>query len=568
MTSPNGLRAALYTRISTDETNQPHSLGAQKRSLETFARSQGWTVVETYKDMASGATLDRPDLQRALSDAKQGQFDVLVVYRLDRLVRSQRLIWDVLEEFESYGVLFRSMSEHIDTTHPMGRLVTGIIAGFGGFEREIMIDRIKQGISSKAAKGYWVGGQAAFGYVMSSETKNLEVVPDEADLVRVIYRKYLDEGVGLKTIAGWLNDQGFRTKLGNAWSTTAVARVLRSPTYAGLVRVDGIPTRGLHEPIVDELDWARAQDILDERGERGTRSPDYSTYILTGLMRCPTCGGAYVGCSTRKPSGDKYRYYCCTHKAKKGAGVCDSPNLPAEAIEALVKANILQAFESTALFQDAWERDCSATTEQTNNLPKEIQHAKKALATVRRKKDRYYEAFEAESLDSAELRDRLAKLNADEGQIAGRLSDLESQLTAADSPPPPDRHELAHLRDRVAEALDQEGTPALRAFIRSVVEKVRIRSDLSGTLVLRVPTATAPTSDKSLVRTAEPLVEVSGPGPPASPLRTSRAVPGHCVLARGSSPVEGLPGGRRPYRDVATPETPETNVRPGCWTGR
>jgi len=115
------VRVATYTRISTDEERQPYSLGSQDERLSAYIASQeGWEKARTFTDQRSGATLDRPALQRALAEAKAGRYDLLLVYRVDRLARSVRGLAQILEELDSAGVAFRSATEPFDTSTPRG----------------------------------------------------------------------------------------------------------------------------------------------------------------------------------------------------------------------------------------------------------------------------------------------------------------------------------------------------------------------------------------------------------------------------------------------------------------
>jgi site-specific DNA recombinase len=154
-----GTRVAIVTRISTDEVNQPYSLEAQTKGLEAFVASQpGQAVTHRFVDQASGATLERPGLQGALAAAKAGEFDVLLVYRIDRLTRSIVGLMTIVSELDAAGVALRSATEPIDTQGPVGRMLLQLLGIFAEFERGLLIDRITKGFESKAARGEWLGG--------------------------------------------------------------------------------------------------------------------------------------------------------------------------------------------------------------------------------------------------------------------------------------------------------------------------------------------------------------------------------------------------------------------------
>src|SRR5258708_6983444 len=156
---PMMLRIATYTRISTDEENQPYSLEAQANRLRGFIRSQDrWRTVRRFSDQMTGSTLERPGLQQALSEAKLKRFDLLLVYRVDRIARSVRGLAEILEQLDQAGVAFRSATEPFDTATAAGRMVVQMLGVFAEFERATIIDRVIAGMERKDARGGWLGG--------------------------------------------------------------------------------------------------------------------------------------------------------------------------------------------------------------------------------------------------------------------------------------------------------------------------------------------------------------------------------------------------------------------------
>lgn len=226
------LRIATYTRIPTDEDHQPYSLEAQAGRLEKYVASQdGWVLVRRFSDQKSGATLDRPELQRALREAKAGRFDLLLVYRVDRLSRSVRGLAHILEELDAVSVAFRSATEPFDTSTPAGRLMVQMLGVFAEFERATIIDRVVAGMERKAARGEWHGGQVPYGYDVDKATGFLSPNPADAALVPQIFRLYAQHRHGSREVAWWLNKHGHRTRKGRAWSHTGVLTVLRNRVY-------------------------------------------------------------------------------------------------------------------------------------------------------------------------------------------------------------------------------------------------------------------------------------------------------------------------------------------------
>jgi site-specific DNA recombinase len=150
------VRVAIYRRISTDEERQPFSLDAQQERLAAYIATQpGWVLTRSYSDRMSGKRLDRPGLQQALQDARAGRYDLLLVFKVDRLARSTGGLAKVLEELDTGGVAFRSASEPFDTSTAAGRMMMQMLGVFAEFEREMIVERTRMGLARKAARGEW-----------------------------------------------------------------------------------------------------------------------------------------------------------------------------------------------------------------------------------------------------------------------------------------------------------------------------------------------------------------------------------------------------------------------------
>ena len=220
--APPSVRCAIYTRKSTDEGLDMdfNSLDAQREAAESFIASQrheGWTVHPTRYDDGgySGGSIERPALQRLLTDIEEGLVDCIVVYKVDRLSRSLMDFARIMETLEKRNVSFVSVTQQFNTTHSMGRLTLNILLSFAQFEREIIAERTRDKMSAARRKGKWVGGMLILGYDVSPKGSRLIVNEDEAGRVRAIFRIYI-ERQSLLTTAEELNRRGWTTK---RWTT-------------------------------------------------------------------------------------------------------------------------------------------------------------------------------------------------------------------------------------------------------------------------------------------------------------------------------------------------------------
>ncbi|MDE3070865.1 MAG: recombinase family protein, partial [Acidobacteriota bacterium] len=277
------MRVCLYTRISTDEENQPTSLHSQRERLERFVSSQeGWRVVAHEEDRATGTKLDRPGLQAALELARQGKIDLLLVYRVDRLSRKVRQLAQLAEELDRAGVALRSATEPFDTGAAAGRMMLQMLAVFAEFEHATIVDRITAGIERRAKEGRWASGRVAFGY-RRDEQKLVVADERESPVVKRIFRLYAEDRLGTTSIARLLAEDHAPAPA-RGWQPAVVQWLLQNEAYLGRVNWRGESFPGLHEPLVDEQTFAAAQALLRERGEDLTRRRgNRSEFLLSGV---------------------------------------------------------------------------------------------------------------------------------------------------------------------------------------------------------------------------------------------------------------------------------------------
>ena len=190
------IRCAIYTRKSTERGLQLefNSLQAQREACIAYIKSQaseGWRALPHHYDDAaySGGSLDRPALQRLLKDISDGEIDVVVVYKIDRLTRSLTDFAKLVEQFEAKAVSFVAVTQQFNTTTSMGRLILNVLLSFTQFEREVTSERIRDKIAASKRKGLWVGGMAPLGY--DTKDRKITVNRPEAETVRTIFQSYL-----------------------------------------------------------------------------------------------------------------------------------------------------------------------------------------------------------------------------------------------------------------------------------------------------------------------------------------------------------------------------------------
>jgi len=290
------LRCAIYTRVSTDQGLEQdfNSLDAQREASEAYIKSQaheGWRLIREHYDDGgfSGGSMDRPALQKLLVDVQARRIDVIVVYKVDRLTRSLADFAKLVETFDAHGVPFVSVTQSFNTTTSMGRLTLNVLLSFAQFEREVTGERIRDKIAASKKKGMWMGGVVPLGYRV--ENRALHIVEDHAEIVRSLFRRYLEAGSVVR-LKQQLDAEGVRLPVrthgagrstgGGLFSRGHVYKLLSNPIYVGRIAHKDQVHEGQHQPIVIQDLWDRVQqNLCDHLGAAWTKRTRQSSDAAT-----------------------------------------------------------------------------------------------------------------------------------------------------------------------------------------------------------------------------------------------------------------------------------------------
>ena len=347
------VRCAIYTRVSTDSglDQEFNSLDAQYDAASAYIRSQAhahWTMVRTRYDDGgfSGGSTDRPALQQLLADIKDGRVNVIVVYKVDRLTRSLADFAKLVELFDAHGVSFVSVTQQFNTTTSMGRLTLNVLLSFAQFEREVTSERIRDKVAASKRKGLWVGGMVPLGYELKD--RKLLIVEKEAELVRAIFRRYLELGSVNRLVVD-LKEKNLLTKVrklstgavsgGVPFSQGPLFYMLRNRFYVGEVSFKNEILPGSQPALMDRALFDAVQTKLTEQWSHRTVARTKSAALLAGLL-FDDAGHRMVATHATK-NRVRYRYYISEPHLR---GPCKSPlgsvsRVPAADIEgAIIKA--------------------------------------------------------------------------------------------------------------------------------------------------------------------------------------------------------------------------------------
>ncbi len=442
------IRAALYVRVSTDrQAEEGYSIEVQTERLTAYTKTfDGEVQFELYVDDGfSGATLERPAMQRLIQDAESGAVTHVLVYKLDRLSRSQKDTLHLIEDvFLPHNVAFISIQESFNTATAFGRAVVGILSVFAQLERENIYERTRSGMQKRVEAGYWPGGGGVpFGYDYDAE-RGILVPNADAETVRQIYDLYL-RGYALQTIANML---------GLKYEKLAAQIMLRK-TNIGIIEYNGEEYKGLHEPIVSREVYEKAIALHRQRSMARVTVP--ARHLLTGLLWCGVCGARM---RYQKWGKAGYKLVCYSQQISKPYLVkdpdCNNETVWAEDVEAAVTHDLMAM---TANDVGAPEDGAPALS-----LAETLKRKKMALETkLRRLYDLYAEAGNRVLLESIdELRSEIEGLDEKIESEEARGTLTESAKAA--------RENLRNIRETWPYMDDREK----RALILSVIEKITV----------------------------------------------------------------------------------------------
>lgn len=327
-------KAALSVRVSTVEQQDRGSIQTQIDFLYGYCKLYGIEVHDLYVDDGVSGTIDfaeRPGGKRLLEDAEKGCFDLVLVYKLDRLSRTVPGFYDTVKLLTHLGVSFRSATENFDTESALGRAMFGLLAVFAAFGRDTIVENCAEGKKRVTREGKWPGGPPPFGYKIVDHylQVNEDALPcgySEAGIIRLMFECLAERNLSLQQTCDHLTGLGIpcpaycrplrkakRTPKTH-WRSSTLGGMVAQPTYKGIHIYNNVE-RPCPAIISDAL-WEKTQEVIEKRrsycGRGGER-----LFLLKNLIRCGGCGGPYQASSYRhgvKIAGGRYVYLCARKK--------------------------------------------------------------------------------------------------------------------------------------------------------------------------------------------------------------------------------------------------------------
>jgi len=444
------MRAIVYSRVSTDaQERDGTSLDTQERACIEFARAQGWRVVESVRDAASGFSLDRPGIGRVRHLLRAGLADVVIAYAVDRLSRNQNQIGVIFDEIEQVGARLEFVTERFEDT-AVGRFILAARAFVGEVEREKMGERTTRGKIERARSGRMPQGfgRGCYGYIYQPKLGRREIEPFQSQVVRRIFQRYT-ETRSFDRVSYELNEDSIRAFDGGRWHPVTVRRILLNESYTGRLiyrRTRWVKTRspdgkirrrqverppeehieipGASPRIIDQALWQRVQQILHDSERIARRPKPRYEYPLRGRIRCLLCGAAMVG-QTMVNRGHTYHYYVCRVAFDRRTGrTCAGRNVRADRLEPAIWQEIRAKLTSPEVILQELHR------QQPEPDRDEITRVEHQLHEIPAQERRLVKALASGRIDERLVLEELDDLKRQRGALEDRLRELQPHTDA------------------------------------------------------------------------------------------------------------------------------------------
>ena len=465
-------RVGLYVRVSTiEQYKEGYSIGEQIDRLKKYCDAMGWTAYKVYTDSHTGSNMERPALQEMIRDVQSGKLDKVLVYKLDRLSRSQKdtlyLIEDVILENDTD---FVCMTENFDTATPFGKAMIGILAVFAQLEREQIKERMTMGKEARAKQGKWSGGRytpLGYDYVDGQ----LEINEFQALIVKEIFEKCAD-GVPMHQIESSISNKGYQDvnrKLGGK----SLRYILKNRLYAGYIKTADGWIKGLHTPLVDLETFEKANDVIKERKERYESQglvcdrKGRTTY-LGGLIFCKHCGGLYAKVRHGTYSSGFHFVYNCYSRSKKVKSLIKDPNCKNK----IYKMDFLDNLVFDEIRKLEADPNYRSTLKKRNTDDgKKIQLIEKEIKSLDEQLSRFLDLYGKGKFSYEDLDKKTIPLEEQKHKLQAELENLQ-----AENDKMPDE-KVYEIVSTFSDALERGDFLEIRGIIEALIEKIVIDND-------------------------------------------------------------------------------------------
>ena len=521
-----GNRAATYARVSdkSQDGEDKTSIAEQIGDMEAYCESNGLTITARYQEVGRGWSKKRPEFQRMLADARKGRFDTIVCWKFDRLSRGMYPAAALMEVVEAHQIRLEAVMDAVDMK------TFGLMAAIGKIELDNFRERSTMGKRGAAKQGRVPTGGLPYGYRIGDDGRP-QIVEEQAEVVRRIFHMYVHEGMGSRSIAVRLTEEGIPTQTGKPmWRQSYVHHVLGNATYTGtwvygksrhLSTEDGMKVYDqprdtwIEIPIpqlIDDETWERAQKVKKQRSRRAKRNTKV-VYLLQHLLRCGECGRNFHARSTWKTTsvrnGKKYRYDLPTPRRYDMCNGMQSLRLPcrerpyirAEQLEEPIWSEVKRVIQNPNLIVDGI---IPLDSQETGGLEEQIALAERDLRTTQTREERAITLFVSGKITEDQLDNQRKFITERLENVRAKLDDYRA-WAASDAEKIRLTEAVFAWARKVSQGLDESTPEQRKEFLQMVVEEVIIDKNDNVDITLAIPVESKPTTEDSVsVQTLEP----------------------------------------------------------------
>ena len=407
------MTAVIYARYSSDNQRE-ESIEGQIRECTAYAEKNGITIVKHYIDRAISAKTDnRPEFQQMIKDSDKKLFDIVLVWKLDRFARNRYDSARYKTQLKKNGVKLMSATEII-SEGPEGIILESVLEGYAEYYSADLAEKVVRGQTENILKGRCNGGRGTFGYTLDSEQK-FHIDPLASPFVVESFRKYRD-GLTMKEIRDWLNENGIKNPVGGAFTYNSVEHMLKNRRYIGELKFRDVVVPDAIPPIVPLELFDDVQEKIAKNKKAPARRKAEDDYLLTTKLHCGCCGALMFGESGTSRTGEVHRYYkCATAKKHKG---CKKKTVLKQWLEDLVVNQTMQLVRDDAAMESIIAKVMELQDQENTNLPlyeKQLRDAESGIQNM-------LNAIQAGILTSS-TKERLEQLEETKRELEARIAE-------------------------------------------------------------------------------------------------------------------------------------------------
>ena len=464
-------RAAGYIRVSRLKSDDAVSPENQKEKILQWAQLMDIEEVDFYIDLDySGKNTERPEFKKMMKNLDR--YSHVVVYKLSRFSRSTVDFHANIVILENAGVGLVSVSENIDTSTPVGRLIRNVLVDFSQFEREVIAEQVKDNMYKNAGNGNWNGGNAPYGFNWSKKDKQL-VANEKMENIRHIFET-VAAGYGANTVRNYFYERGIKSPTGQPkWSKNSILGIVRNPVYIGKLFYGGEVHEGKHQGCIDEGLFEKANKMLAVRSENAPRTIG-SQHLLSGLIKCEC--GRNLNIRYNGRSHNLVRRYVCPARNDYTGTRCESLIVDADSIEAAVVVELLRLADSPEGVDKSVQEYIAATQEDMPDLVSQKKLLQKQLNQLKAEEQAMFRLFRKKKITEIQLEEQNADLLTERKGLQKQVESIETQEASLQtvSQGAADTKEILRLfKTTWGSAYVQEK----KEILRNVLKKIEVKDD-------------------------------------------------------------------------------------------